>query len=62
MVLFFVQKAANGIRDIPLDFLRVGLSVLILLMHSFCSSLKQVFFLIIYFWLSWLFTATWAFL
>ena len=47
MVLFFVQKDANGIPDMPLDFLRVDLSVLILLMHSFCSSHKQFFKLII---------------
>ena len=62
MVLFFVQKDANGIPDMPLDFLRVDLSVLILLMHSFCSSHKQFFKLFVYFWLCWVFTAMWAFL
>ena len=43
MVLFFVQKNVNGIPDIPLDFLHVGLSVLILHMHSLCSSHEQFF-------------------
>ena len=47
MVLFFVQKDVNGIPDIPLDFLHVGLSVLILHTHSLCSSHEQFLKLII---------------